>query len=69
MKKYMIDLPMRLFLVFIALVLWAGIYLTGFDQVHWLLFVPPSFLTFAAVTAICPGLIFTKLACRVNPQS
>lgn len=64
MKKYLIDLPMRLFLLVVAVVLWLGIWLSGFDNVHWLLYVTPTFFTFAVVTGICPGLIFTKMACK-----
>lgn len=39
-----------------------GIWLTGFDKVHWVLYLPVAFLTFAGVTGICPGLIlWTKI--------
>ena len=48
-----------LFLIFAALVL-AGIYLTGFDKAHWLLYLPVAFLAFAGATGICPGLITLK---------
>jgi len=47
------------FLSIAALVL-AGIWLTGFDRVHWFLFVPVAIFTFAGITGICPGLIFWK---------
>jgi len=36
-----------------------GIWLTGFNIAHWLLFVPVVFFYFAAATGICPGLVFS----------
>jgi hypothetical protein len=53
---------MRSFFLFSASVLWLGIWLTGFSVVSWVLYIPPSFFTFAAVTGICPGLILARLA-------
>lgn len=65
---------MRMTLISIAAIMIAGIWLTGFDQVHWVLYVPPGFLIFAGITGICPGLIFWSklglkneaLACNVS---
>jgi len=51
------QLSMKAFFFFTGLILWAGIWLTGFDVAHWLLFLPASFFLFAAITGICPGLI------------
>jgi hypothetical protein len=48
-----------LYLSFAALVL-LGIALTGFDRVHWLLYVPVVFATFAGVTGFCVNLWFWK---------
>ena len=50
----------RLLYASFALILIAGIGLTGFDQVHWLLYVPLLFSSFAALTGICLNLIFWK---------
>ena len=50
----------RMLFLFMAVLITLGIWLTGFDKVHWLLYVPPVFLLFAAVTGICPGLIIFK---------
>lgn len=47
---------LRVQFVSIALNVLIGIWLTGFDKVHWWLYVPPAALTFAALTGICPGL-------------
>ncbi len=52
---------MRFFLVVIGSVILLGIWLTGFDKVHWLLYVPVVFFYFAAVTGICPSLKFSGM--------
>ena len=50
-----------LFLMIAGLIL-LGIWLTGFNVVHWVLYLPVAALIFAGVTGICPGyLIFKKL--------
>jgi len=43
-----------------GLVMWIGIYLTGFEQVHWVSYLMPRFLWFAALTAFCPGLVVSN---------
>jgi ABC-type polysaccharide/polyol phosphate export permease len=53
-----IGSAMRAFFLFIGLLMWSGIWLTGFDVVHWLLYLPATFFMIAAVTGICPGMIF-----------
>jgi hypothetical protein len=46
----------------VAALLFSGIGLSGWQQVHWLVYLPAGMLTFAGVTGICPGLrIFKKL--------
>lgn len=55
----------RMLFIIVALVIAAGIWLTGFDRVHWLLYLPPAFLLFAGLTGICPGyIILSKLGFR-----
>lgn len=49
--------PMRIWFAFFAAVIWIGIYLTGFSNIHWLLYIPPAGMTFAAITGICPSQI------------
>jgi hypothetical protein len=61
MKKYLIGKPMRFFLFFAGSILWLGIWLTGFANVHWLLYVPAVLFYFAAITGICPGMIISRL--------
>lgn len=50
----------RLLFLVIATVLTLGIFLSGWNQVHWLLYVPTIMLAFAGVTGICPGLIISR---------
>lgn len=61
MSKYMISSAMRFFFFFSGTVIWLGIWLSGFSTVHWLLYIPPSFFYFAALTGICPGLVLSRL--------
>jgi len=51
---------LRIFFLFMASFILLGIWLTGFNNIHWLLYIPPAFLLFAAITGICPGLIILK---------
>jgi hypothetical protein len=44
----------------VALVVLIGIWLTGFENVHWFIYVPVGLLVFAGFTGICPGLWFWK---------
>jgi hypothetical protein len=52
-----INNVLRVFFLFFGSLIWVGIWLTGFDVVHWILFLPATFFIVAAVTGICPGLI------------
>jgi hypothetical protein len=54
----------------VAGVVLLGIWLTGFDKAHWVLYLPVAFFTFAGVTGICPGLIiWNKLGFKNEPLS
>ena len=44
----------------IALLFLVGIWLTGFEKVHWFMYIPVVALIFAGITGICPGLWFWK---------
>ncbi|MCB1733969.1 MAG: hypothetical protein H6981_09615 [Gammaproteobacteria bacterium] len=61
MEKYKIDATMRLFFAVSGTIVWLGIWLTGFPVVHWLLYVPAVFFTFAVLTGLCPGLIISRM--------
>lgn len=64
MQYFKASPSVRLFLLVVGLVIWGGIALTGFQQVHWLLYLPASFLVLAAVTGFCPGMIITRWLLR-----
>lgn len=65
MRQYRItSAALRLLFLVIAVFIALGIWLTGFEQSHWLLYLPAAFLLFAAATGICPGLIINKLLLR-----
>ena len=52
----------RMLFFTVAAILFAGIGLTGWSAVHWLLYLPAGMLVFAGLTGICPGLIvFQKI--------
>ncbi len=56
------SLEMKVWFALFGIIIWLGIYLTGFSNVHWLLYIPAVALIFAAVTGICPSqLLVTKL--------
>ena len=61
MKDLMIGKAMRFFFLGAGLVIWLGIFLTGFNVVHWVSYLPAIFFIFAAVTGICPGIIISKM--------
>lgn len=46
--------------IFMALVIYAGIFLSGHDNVHWFVYVPVVVLLFAGATGICPGMWLWK---------
>jgi steroid 5-alpha reductase family enzyme len=57
MCKLKLDPLQRQWFLGPALMLWIGIYLTGFETVHWLIYVPAVMSVFAFVSGICPGQI------------
>ncbi len=63
--KYTIDSKaLRMTFIIIGILIFLGIWLTGFDTAHWLLYLPAAFLTFAGITGICPSLIINKMLFR-----
>ena len=64
MQYFKANSSVRLFLLVVGLTIWGGIALTGFQQVHWLLYLPASFLVLATVTGFCPGMIITRWLLR-----
>lgn len=52
----------RMLFITMAVLIVLGVYLTGFQQAHWILWVVAALITFAAATGICPALkIYQKL--------
>ena len=47
----------RVLLFLAGVVTWVGIYMSGLETVHWVLFLPATFFLFASLTGICPGLV------------
>ena len=65
MKKYMINSKaLRMTFLTIGILILVGIWLTGFNVAHWLLYLPAIFITFAGVTGICPSLIINKMVLK-----
>jgi len=50
----------RMLFLTMAVIITVGIYLTGFKNVHWFLYVPVAALLFAGLSGICPGLMLLK---------
>ena len=66
MQFFKASPSVRLFLFAVGSVIWGGIVLTGVSVVHWLLFVPAVFLSLAALTGFCPGMIISRWLLREN---
>jgi len=60
--------PVRFFLLSVSALIWAGIWHTGFDLSSWLLYLPAAFLLLAAMTGICPGIIFFNRLLKTRPS-
>lgn len=52
---------MRMFMFNASLMMLVGIWLTGFDKVHWFIYVVPAFFIFATLTGLCLGLVLPRL--------
>jgi len=50
----------RMLFMTMAVLISVGIYLSGYQTVHWFLYIPVAALAFAAVTGVCPGLMLFK---------
>lgn len=51
---------MRVWFITFGVILWLGIYLTGFSVTHWLLYIPAIMLVVAGVLGICPSMILVS---------
>lgn len=57
MDKYRSNTPLRLFYVFMASMIWLGIWQTGFAESSLFFYIPGVTLIFATITGFCPSLI------------
>ena len=55
----------RLLFMNITLLSSIGIWLTGFDQVHWFAYVVPAALLFAAFSGYCIGLDISRMLLKL----
>ncbi|MFT3704913.1 MAG: hypothetical protein QM802_21280 [Agriterribacter sp.] len=56
------PLSMRLWFAVMAVMVWAGIYFSGFSIVSWLLYLPAAAFTIASIFGMCPSqLLFFKM--------
>ena len=61
-----ISTEMRLWMIGPMLMLWIGIYLTGFELVHWLIYVPAVMSVFASTTGLCPGMLLIRTILKIK---
>ena len=57
---------MRMFIINSTLFIFAGIWLSGFDQVHWFIYVIPAIYSLSALFGICPGINLWRIILREN---
>ena len=50
----------RMFFFNMAVLILFGLWLTGFDKVHWFSYVIPGGLLFASATGLCLGLVTSR---------
>jgi hypothetical protein len=55
----------RLFFMNLTLLSSIGIWLTGFDQVHWFVYIVPAALLFAALSGYCVGLDIARMVLKL----
>ena len=60
MNIHKVGAPLRFFLLVVGTVLWIGIWHTGFELASWIFYIPAIFLPLAAITGICPGMMFAN---------
>lgn len=56
--------PMRLVFVFMSVLIWLGIFLTGFGNVHWVLYLPAIGSAVAGISGICMGATIMGRFCK-----
>ena len=61
LDKLKINSPMRMFLLVFSGLIWLGMWLSGFGNIHWLLYIPATFGVLAGITGFCPGMMFSRM--------
>lgn len=61
MELFKAPIELRIFFSGAGLILWLGLWHTGFGNASWILYVPAVFFVFAALSGFCPGLGFARL--------
>jgi len=62
---------LRVWYAFVDAILWTAIYLTGFSNVHWLIYLLAVGFIFSAITGICPSqmAIFKMFGVKIKETS
>jgi len=60
-KLFTASASMRLFMFNSSAFIMIGIWLSGFQNVHWFIYAVPGFYLFAAMTGLCLGLVIPRL--------
>jgi len=58
------SLSVRLFLFNSTLLMLIGVWMTGFDKVHWSIYVAPAFFGFAVIFGVCPGINLWRIVTK-----
>lgn len=56
--------PMRLVFIVMSILIWLGIFLTGFGNIHWILYLPAIGSAFAGLSGICMGAALFGKVCK-----
>ncbi len=51
---------MRVWFILFGLLIWIGIALTGFSNVHWFLYIPAAAIVLAGIVGFCPSLMLVS---------
>jgi len=60
LKKYKLRKDQRIFFFISGCFLWTGILLSGIENVHWLLFIPPTMYIGASLNGYCTMMMITQ---------
>jgi len=65
-KKHKLSVDERFFFLVSGIIIWLGVFQTGFDKVSWILYIPAISFLFAVIIGYCPGMIISKILFRKN---